>query len=71
MKPKNGFTLIEMAIVMFIMALVLGSGLALLSAQQDQRQIEETNNRLANAQEALIGFAITNGRLPSENVGKE
>lgn len=64
MKPKNGFTLIEMAIVMFIMALVLGSGLALLSAQQDQRQIEETNNRLANAQEALIGFAITNGRLP-------
>lgn len=66
MKPRihKGFTLVEMAIVLSIIALILGTGLALLSAQQDQRRIEETKARLYEAREALIGFAITYGRLP-------
>ncbi|MDO9012851.1 MAG: prepilin-type N-terminal cleavage/methylation domain-containing protein [Gallionella sp.] len=64
-KPiKNGFTLVEIAIVMFIMALMLGTGLTLLSAQQDQRKIEDNTARLNEVHEALIGFAITYGRLP-------
>ncbi|MDO9052744.1 MAG: type II secretion system protein [Gallionella sp.] len=62
--PQNGFTLVEMAIVMFVMALMLGTGLTVLSAQQDQRRIEETTTNLDEAREALIGFAITNVRLP-------
>lgn len=61
---QNGFTLVEMAIVLAIVALILGTSLTLLSAQQDQRRIEDTRDRLNAAQEALIGFAITNGRLP-------
>ncbi|MDX8378647.1 MAG: type II secretion system protein [Gallionella sp.] len=61
---NNGFTLVEMAIVMFIMALMLGSGLTLMSAQQKQQKIEETKARLDEAREALIGFAIAKGRLP-------
>ena len=60
----DGFTLVEMAIVLSIMALILGIGLTLLSAQQDQQRINDTNTLLNNAQEALIGFAIVNGRLP-------
>ena len=60
----EGFTLVEMAIVLAIIALVLGTGLTLLSAQDDQRKIEDTNTLLGNAQEALIGYAIANGRLP-------
>ncbi len=63
-KPENGFTLVEMAIVLAIIALILGTSLTLLSAQQDQRRIEDTNSLLSSAQEALIGFSIANGRLP-------
>ncbi|MEI7457489.1 MAG: prepilin-type N-terminal cleavage/methylation domain-containing protein [Nitrosomonadales bacterium] len=59
-----GFTLVEMAIVMFIMALALGTGLTLLSAQQDQRKIEDTASRLNDAREEIIGYAIASGRLP-------
>jgi prepilin-type N-terminal cleavage/methylation domain-containing protein len=61
---QNGFTLIEMAIVLAIMALALGSGLTILTVQLDQRRIEDTNALLSMANEALIGFALANGRLP-------
>ncbi|MDO8312070.1 MAG: type II secretion system protein [Sideroxyarcus sp.] len=60
----EGFTLVEMAIVLAIMALILGTGLTLLSAQQDQRRIEDTKARLDIAQEALIGYAISHNNLP-------
>ncbi|MDP1593163.1 MAG: type II secretion system protein [Gallionella sp.] len=61
---KNGFTLVEMAIVMFVMALMLGTGMTILSTQQDQRKIEDNGTKLDEAREALIGFAIAHGRLP-------
>lgn len=48
-----------MAIVMFVMALMLGTGLTLLSAQQDQQRIEDTNTLLSSANEALIGYALS------------
>ena len=57
---KNaGFTLLEMAIVLAIIALVAGSSLALLLAQQDQRRIEDTQDMLNAAREALIGYALS------------
>jgi len=59
MKKNSGFTLVEMAIVLAIIALVLGTGLTLLSAQDDQRKIEDTNTLLGNANEALIGYALS------------
>lgn len=61
---NKGFTLVEMAIVMIIMTLMLGSGLTIMSVQREQRKIEDTKTRLDEAREALIGFAIANGRLP-------
>jgi len=64
MKNNLGFTLVEMAIVLALIALILGSGLTVLSAQQDQRRIEETRTRLGEAHEALIGYAISHNRLP-------
>ena len=61
---QRGFTLVELAIVMFIVALLLGGMLLPLSAQQDIRSQGDTQKQLAEAREALLGFAIANGRLP-------
>lgn len=61
---QRGFTLIELAIVMFIVSLLIGGMLLPLSAQQEVRSRQETEKVLADIRDALSGFAITNGRLP-------
>jgi len=61
---QRGFTLLELAIVMFVVALLLGGMLMPLSAQQDIRYVAETQKTLSNIQDALTGFAAANGRLP-------
>lgn len=60
----SGFTLIEMAVVLLIVTLLLGGLLVPLSTQIEQRKISETQKLLEDAKEALIGFALANGRLP-------
>lgn len=60
----KGFTLVEMAIVLLVVTLLLGGLLVPLTTQIEQRKISETQKALADAKEALIGFAIANGRLP-------
>ena len=60
----RGFTLIEMAMVLFIVALLLGGLLPTLSGQVEQRRVSETRKQLDEIQQAVIGFAIINGRLP-------
>jgi prepilin-type N-terminal cleavage/methylation domain-containing protein len=60
----KGFTLTELAVVMAIVALLLGGLLYTLSAQTEQRNFEETRRRLELARELVLSFAITNGRLP-------
>jgi len=71
----RGFSLVELAVVMTIVAFLLGGLIYTLSAQTDQRNFEETRRRLDQARELLLGFAITNGRLPcparSTSVGAE
>ena len=62
--PVRGFTLIEMAMVLLIVALLLGGGLAVLTAQIEQQRFKDTERILADAREALIGYAAANGRLP-------
>lgn len=64
MRPQRGFTLTELAVVFTIVALLLGGLIYTLSAQMQQRDIDTTTRRLEEAREALIGFAIVNGRLP-------
>ncbi len=60
----RGFTLTELAIVMMIVALLAGGLLMTLAAQNDTRELVETRRTLDTARDALIGFAIANGRLP-------
>ncbi len=60
----SGFSLIELTIVLVIIAL-LSSGLILgLTAQRDVIANQDAQRQLDTAREALLGFAITNGRLP-------
>lgn len=63
-KSNKGFSLIELAIVLLIVALLLGGLLVPLTAQIDQQKAKDTQKTLAELKEALIGFAIINGRLP-------
>ncbi len=59
-----GFTLIELAVSMFIIALLLGSIVVPLATQLEQRKISDTRKALDEIREALIGFALIYGRLP-------
>jgi len=63
-RAARGFTLVELAVVLFIVALILGSMMFTLSAQVDQSNRAETLRRLDSAKELLLAFAIVNGRLP-------
>lgn len=61
---QAGFTLVELTIVLFIVAL-LSSGLMLgLSGQREQAMNKDARMQLETIREALIGYAMTNGRLP-------
>ena len=60
----GGFTLVEIAIAIFIITLLLGSILVPLHTQVEQRQIAETQKMLEDIKEALIGHAIAKGYLP-------
>lgn len=64
MLTARGFTLVEMAVVLVIVGLMLGGILMPISAQMEQRDRSNTKQRLEEIKEALIGFAIMNGRLP-------
>ena len=61
---SSGFTLAEIAIVLVIVGLLMGGLLQTLSTQLDQRKRNDTQQTLDLARDALIGYAIANGRLP-------
>ncbi len=63
-RPVDGFSLIELAVVIFIVALLLGSIMAPLKTQVESRNYDQTQRILDQAREALIGFAAANGYFP-------
>lgn len=60
----RGFTLVEMAVVLVIVGLMLGGLLVPLATQMEVRSYNETNKKLDEIKEVLIGYAMINGRLP-------
>lgn len=63
-RRAQGFSLVEMAVVLVIVGLLLGSVIVPLSAHLDQRHYNETQQQINEIREALYGFAVVNGRLP-------
>lgn len=66
MNPRAhpGFSLVEMAVVLFIVALLAGGMLMPLSAQREQQQLNETRLALEDIRHALLGYAVIHGTLP-------
>lgn len=66
MKTKcyAGFTLIEMAVVLIIVSLLLGSILAPISTQVKNSQHKQTTVQLEVIKEALMGYFLANQRFP-------
>ncbi len=63
-RPHAGFSLIELAVTLFILTLLIGSILFPLTAQIDQSRVSRTERQLEQIKEALIGYAIINRNLP-------
>lgn len=60
----RGFSLVELAVALVVVALVLGGLLTLTAAHGAAQRVRDTERMLAQAREALLGFAAANGRLP-------
>lgn len=58
-KKAMGFTLVELAIVLFVITLLLGGMLTPLSQQIAERQNSDTRHTLENARTALVGYALS------------
>jgi prepilin-type N-terminal cleavage/methylation domain-containing protein len=63
-KPHSGFSLVEMAIVLAIIALLMAGLLPTLSSQIEQQKRNETRKYMDEVREALLGFVVANKRLP-------
>lgn len=63
---KRGLTLIEMAIVLVIIGLLVSVGAALIGPLTKRAKLTETREIVKNAYESILGFAISNKRLPNQ-----
>jgi len=61
---SKGFSLVELAVAVAIIALLLAGALIPLSTQIDVRNSADTQRSMESIRDAIIGFAQANGRLP-------
>lgn len=68
-KASLGFTLAEVAVAFIIISLLIAGAVMPLAAQIEARNISEARRLQEQIREALIGFALINGRLPCPALG--
>lgn len=61
---QQGFTLVEIAIVLMIVTILLGYTVALFPRQQELRQYRAVDKEMNQIIATIVGFAQVNGRLP-------
>jgi prepilin-type N-terminal cleavage/methylation domain-containing protein len=66
-----GFSLIEMAIVLSIVGLLLVGLIPTISVQIEQQRRTETRKYMNEVNDALIGFAVANKRLPCPDTNSD
>jgi type II secretory pathway pseudopilin PulG len=59
-----GFTILELVVSLFVVALLLGSVMSPLQTQVEERRVSETKRLLDQAHEALLGYAAAHGYFP-------
>ena len=64
MKKGQGFSLIEIAIVLVVLGFLLGSLLHPLAKKVEQDKIKLTQHNLEEIRQALLGYAALHGCLP-------
>lgn len=68
-RTSDGFSLVEMAIVLVIVGVLLGGLLPVLSGQMEQQRRNETRKLMEEVRDSLLGYVMINGRLPSPACG--
>jgi len=63
-KRQNGFTLAEVAIAVVIVAILLAGIMIPLGTQIDVRNNADTQRTLDQIKDAIVAYAVANGRLP-------
>lgn len=63
-KNSEGFSLLELAVVLFILAIVLTGLLVPLAERQEGQKRQDTEYHLEQIRDAIIGYTVINGRLP-------
>ena len=61
---SSGFSLVEIAIVLVILAILITAVGIPLATQLDLQKTKDTEKQLDTIKEAIYGFAMANGRLP-------
>ena len=63
-KHQHGFTLIEVAVVFVIISVLLAASIYPLTSQRESAHIVSSKKQLDEIQEAIYGFAVSQGRIP-------
>ena len=64
MKKLRGYSLIELAIVLFVVTILISAGLSALNVQVTNSAISTTTKKQALLKDALAGYLVRNKRLP-------
>lgn len=65
-QSQDGFSLVELALVFVVVALLLGGLLVPLTMQVEQQRIRETQKAMDEIKEALVGYALSHAALDSK-----
>lgn len=63
-RRQTGISLLELSIVLVITGIILAGLASGVDAQIEQRDRRQTRQQLEEIKQALLGFAVANGRLP-------
>ncbi|MEL7185565.1 MAG: type II secretion system protein [Pseudomonadota bacterium] len=63
-RNQQGFTMVELAIVVLVMGLLIGGLMMPLAVQRENARVRDGHEQLETARLAIEGYALVNGHLP-------